>query len=140
MERNTRALGYLGLARRGGRIAVGEESAGAACRSGHGRLLVLAEDAGDHTFRRAQSFARSGKPPVVTVPFTKAELGGALGLTACAIAVITDAPLALAFVEALGEDAALAPVRQVLTAQKVRIEKRRKEEQAHRKNVRRGKK
>ena len=49
-------------------------------------------------------------------------------------------PLALAFVEALGEDAALAPVRQVLTAQKVRIEKRRKEEQAHRKNVRRGKK
>ena len=66
--------------------------------------------------------------------------GLALGLTACAIAVITDAPLALAFVEALGEDAALAPVRQVLTAQKVRIEKRRKEEQAHRENVRRGKK
>ena len=103
METKSKALGYLGLARRGGRIAVGEEPCGAACRSSHARLLLVAEDAGDHTFRRARSFARTGKPPVLTVPFSKEELGSALGLNACALAALTDAPLALAFVEALGE-------------------------------------
>ena len=71
METKSKALGYLGLARRGGRIAVGEEPCGAACRSSHARLLIVAEDAGDHTFRRARSFARTGKPLVLTVPFSK---------------------------------------------------------------------
>ena len=130
METKSKALGYLGLARRGGRIAVGEEPCGA----------IVAEDAGDHTFRRARSFARTGKPPVLTVPFSKEELGSALGLNACALAALTDAPLALAFVEALGEPERHQAILETLRTQTARIEKRRKEEKAHRNNVRRGKK
>lgn len=140
VETKSKALGYLGLARRGGRIAVGEEPCGAACRSSHARLLIVAEDAGDHTFRRARSFARTGKPPVLTVPFSKEVLGSALGLNACALAALTDAPLALAFVEALGEPERHQTILDTLRTQTARIEKRRKEEKAHRNNVRRGKK
>ena len=85
-----KALGLLGLARRGRLAEVGEEPAGIACRSGHARLLLVAKDAADHTFRRARSFCRSGKPPYICAPYTKEELGGALGCNACALCAILD--------------------------------------------------
>lgn len=138
MDDRQRALHYLGLARRASRIALGEEPCGIACRGGHARLLLVAQDAGDHTFRRARSFARSGKPPVLPVPFTKEELGAAVGLGSCALAALTDAPLALAFVQCLHEPERHAAVLELLRTQTDRMEKRRKEEKAHRANVRRG--
>lgn len=137
---NNKALGYLGLARRGNNIVIGEEPVGAACRAGHGRLLVLAADAADNTCRRARSFASGGKPPVLKVPFTKDELGDALGCNACAMAVFVDVALALAFVKALGEEEKHAEVIALLDRQTERVKKRRVEEKAHKKNVRQGKK
>lgn len=134
-----KALGLLGLARRGRMAEVGEEPAGIACRAGHARLLLVAKDAGDHTFRRARSFCRSGKPPYICAPYTKEELGAALGLNACALCALTDAPLALAFMQALdapeGYEAAIAE----LQRQTDRVKKRRQEEKAHRNNVKHGK-
>ena len=63
MEHNQeKALHLLGIARKANRLAIGEEPAGIACRSGKARLLLVAQDAGEHTVRRAQSFCRSGKP------------------------------------------------------------------------------
>jgi len=135
-----KALGYLGLARRGGNIAIGEEPVGAACRAGHGRLLILASDCADHTRRRARSFTPNGKPPVLCVPFTKDELGSAMGCNACAMAVLLDVALAQAFVKALGEEETYAPVLQILQRQVDRVKKRRTEEKAHQKNIRFGKK
>lgn len=140
MENKQRALGYLGLARRGGNIVIGEEPVGAACRSSHARLLILASDSADHTFRRARSFAASGKPPILRVPFTKEELGNALGVNACAMAALTDVSLALAFVQALEEPERHAALLETLTAQTARVQKRRAEEKAHQKNIRQGKK
>lgn len=137
---DNRALNYLGLARRGGNIAIGEEPVGIACRSNHARLLVLAHDAADNTFRRARSFTQSGKPPVIRVSFTKAELGDAMGVNACAMAAFTDVALALAFVRALGEPEHYAALLTELEKQVERVKKRRAEEKAHRKNVRMGKK
>ncbi len=139
MENKQRALNYLGLARRGGNIAVGEEPVGAACRSNHGRLLLLAHDAADNTFRRARAFTQSGKPPVIRVPFTKAELGDAMGVNACAMAAFTDVALALAFVQALDEPEHYAKLLEELERQVERVKKRRQEEKAHRKNIRQGK-
>lgn len=140
MESNNRALGYLGLARRGGNIAIGEEPVGAACRAGHARLLILAKDAADNTVRRAASFTASGKPPVLKVPFTKEDLGNALGCNACAMAALIDVALALAFVKALPEQEKHAALLETLGKQVERVVKRRKEEKAHRKNIRMGKK
>ena len=139
MNNEARALNYLGLARRGSNVAIGEEPVGAACRSSHARLLILAQDAADNTFRRARSFAQSGKPPVLKVPFTKDELGNALGCNACAMAAFTDVALALAFVQALGEPERHAQLLETLQVQVDRVKKRRAEEKAHQKNIRQGK-
>ena len=140
MDNRQRALNYLGLARRGGNIVYGEETVGAACRASHARLLVLAQDAADNTFRRARSFTRSGKPPMIRVPFTKDEIGASLGCNVCAMAAFTDVALALAFVQALDEPEHYAQLIQTLQTQVERVKKRRAEEKAHQKNVRQGKK
>ena len=44
-----KALNYMSLARRGGRIELGEEPCGAAARAGHAKLIVVAADASPHT-------------------------------------------------------------------------------------------
>ena len=51
----------LGLALRAGRLAVGEEPVGAACRGHKAYLLLLASDAADNTIRRASHFSQSAK-------------------------------------------------------------------------------
>ena len=140
MDNRQRALNYLGLARRGNNIAIGEEPVGIACRGSHGRLLILARDAADNTFRRARAFTQNGKPPLIRTPFTKDELGDALGCNACAMAVFTDVALALAFVQALEEPEHYARLIQTLQTQVDRVKKRRAEEKAHQKNIRQGKK
>lgn len=136
---NEKALRLLGLARRGRRLEAGEEPVGIACRSAHARLVLIASDAGAHTLRRAQSFCRSGKPPYLVVPFTKEELGAALGLGLCALCALTDPALALAFVQALAPEAQDEAVLTELTRQTARVKKRRQEEKAHRNNVKHGK-
>ena len=140
-DNQQKALRLLGLARKARRLEIGEEPAGIACRSGKARLLLVARDAGDHTFRRARSFVSGSKCPYVCVPFTKDELGDALGCNACALCALTDAPFAKAFLEDLPELAQQhEQIVQELTRQTERVQKRRQEEKAHRKNVRFGKK
>ena len=139
MNNEARALNYLGLARRGGNLAIGEEPVGIACRGNHARLLILAQDAADHTFRRARSFTQSGKPPLMRVPFDKIQLGDALGVNACAMVALTDVSLALAFVKALDDQEHYAQLLETLETQVERVKKRRNEEKAHEKNIRQGK-
>ena len=134
-----KSLRLLGLARRGRLAEVGEEPVGIACRAGHARLLLIAKDAGDHTFRRARSFCRSGKPPYICAPYTKEELGAALGCNACALCAFTDAPMALAFLQTLEKSEQYESILAELQRQTDRIKKRRQEEKAHRNNVRHGK-
>ena len=136
-----KALRLLGLARRARLLQIGEEPVGIACRSGKAKLLLVAKDAGDHTFRRARSFVSGSKCPYVCVPYTKDELGDGLGCNACALCAILDAPFAKAFLEDLPELAQQhEEILQELTQQTARVQKRRQEEKAHRKNVRFGKK
>ena len=134
------ALMRLGLAKRAGRLEVGEEPAGSVCRAGKARLLLIAKDAGDATFRRARSFCRTGKPPYVCAPITKDELGTALGTGACALCAITDPAFAKACLEDLNEPEKYKDILETLERQCQRVEKRRQEEKAHRKNVKYGKK
>ena len=134
-----KSLRLLGLARRGRLAEVGEEPVGIACRAGHARLLLIAKDAGDHTFRRARSFCRSGKPPYICAPYTKEELGAALGCNACALCAFTDAPMALAFLQTLEKSEQYEPILAELQRQTDRVKKRRQEEKAHRNNIKHGK-
>ena len=139
MEHN-KSLGLLSISRKGGNIVLGEEQVGAQARASRARLVILASDAGGHTVRRAKSFVAGTAQPLVTVPFTKDELGDALGTTSCAIAAITDVRLAQAFVKTLGEPEKNAALLEDLEIRVKRVEQRRAEEKAHRRNVRFGKK
>ena len=138
-DNQQKALCLLGLARKARRLEIGEEPVGIACRSGKARLLLVARDAGDHTFRRARSFVSGSKCPYVCVPFTKDELGDGLGCNACALGAVLDPAVAKSFLEALGEEGHEEILAQ-LTVQTQRMQKRRQEAEAHRKNVKMGKK
>lgn len=96
-------LSLLGLALRGGRLAVGEEPAALAAKAGQARLLLTASDAAGNTLRRAGHLAEEGHCLHLTLPFSKAELGGALGRGSAAIAALTDLGLAAATVERLAQ-------------------------------------
>ena len=135
-----KALNYMALARKAGRIELGEEPVGAAARAQHARLVVVAQDASDHTWRRAKSFVAGTQQQCIRVAFTKDELGQAIGRSSLAIAAFTDAPLALAFVKALGQPEKFGEVLESLDKRSQRIRQRQTEAKAHLRNKQRGKK
>ena len=135
-----KAMNYLSLARKGGLAELGEEPAGAAARAGKAYLILVAEDASDHTWRRALSFAAGTDQQCVRIPATKDRMGQAIGRQSLSIAAITDPSLALALISALPEPGKYAGAAGVL-AEKVRKGKqRRAEAKAHERNKRTGKK
>ena len=135
-----KALNYLALARKGGRAELGEEPVGAAARAVKARLVFVAGDASDHTWRRAKSFVAGTSQICIRVPYTKDELGFAIGRTSLAIGAFTDAALALAFVEALPEPQKYAAEKEALEELVNRLRQRQKEAKAHQRNIRTGKK
>ena len=135
-----KALNYLALAKRGRLIELGEEPVGAITRTGKGYLVVVAGDASDHTWRRAKSFVAGTEQQCLSVPFTKEELGFVVGRTSLAIAAFTDVSLALAFVKALPDQEKVKKEAEFLEAKSKKMRQRKKEADAHKKNVRFGKK
>ena len=131
-----KALNYLSLARKAGRIELGEEPVGSAARANKARLVVVAEDASDHTWRRAKSFVAGTEQQCIRVAYSKDELGQATGRTSLAIAAFTDPALALAFLKALPEQN--KAVLEALQKRTERVQQRRAEEKAHLKNVKKG--
>ena len=133
-----RSLNYLGLARKAGLAELGEEPAGAAARGNKAVLILVAEDASNHTWRRAQSFVAGTEQKCIRIPFTKDQLGEAVGRTALAIGAFTDPALALAFAKALPQPS--PELLESLQKRVDRIAQRQKEEKAHQRNKRTGKK
>ncbi len=135
-----KALNYLALGRKAGLIELGEEPAGAAARAQKARLIVVASDATDHTWRRAKSFVAGTEQLCIRVPFDKDQMGQAVGRTSLALAAFTDAAMALAFVKALGQPQEHAQIIVSLDKRAQRIRQRQKEAKSHQKNLRTGKK
>ena len=135
-----KALNYLALAKRGRLAELGEEPVGAITRTGKGYLVVVASDASDHTWRRAKSFVAGTGQQCLRVPFTKEELGFVVGRTSLAIAAFTDVALALAFVKALPDQEKVKQEAETLEEKSRKMRQRKKEADAHKKNVRFGKK
>lgn len=133
-------LNMLGLALRARKLEVGEEPVGAACRARDCRLIIVARDAADNTYRRVRHFADAGQCLWVSVPFTKEELGGAVGRTACAMLAVTD----IGFAESIAKKLAAADgekyaeTARQLAVKAQRAAERRKEQRAHDRNVRQG--
>ena len=135
-----KALNYLALARKGGRAELGEEPVGAAARALHAHLIIVASDAGDHTWRRAKSYAAGTDQQCIRLSCTKEEMGFVVGRTSLAIAAITDVALALALVKSLGQPEKYKASLEVLTEKAAKAKKRQAEAKAHKRNVRMGKK
>ena len=133
-------LSLLGLALRGGNLAVGEEPVEAAARARDARVLLVASDAADNTYRRVRHFADAGQCIWLRIPFTKAELGRAVGRNAAAVVAVTDIGLANAVVRKLAQ---LDPVKYDEAAARLELKakraaERKAEQLAHEKNVRTG--
>ena len=135
-----KALNLLSLARKAGLAELGEEPVGAAARALHAHLILVASNASDHTWRRAKSYCAGTDQICIRVSYTKDELGLATGRQELAMAAITDASLALALVQALPEPAKYAAVAEALAEKSKKLNQRKKEAQAHKKNVAMGKK
>ena len=133
-----KSLNYLALARKAGKAELGEEPVGAAARAGKAYLVIVASDASDHSWRRAKSYVPGTEQQCIRLKQTKDQLGQTIGRASLAMAALTDVSLALAFVKAM--ETPDPQVLACLTEKSSRQEKRRKEAQAHRKNVRTGKK
>jgi len=134
-------LSLLGLALRGSHLVVGEEPVEGIVRARDARVLLLARDASDNTFRRCRHFAEVGDCLWLTLPFNKDELGSAVGRSSVAIVAVTDIGLANAIVSRLAAD---DPKRYAEAAERLalkarRAAERRAEQKAHEKNVRTGK-
>jgi len=136
-----KALGVLGLARKAGALEIGEEPAGIAARSKKARALLTANDAAENTVRRIVHFADIARIPHLTLPYTKDELGGALGVRACAALAVTDAGLAASFTEKLEAEfpGKYTQPLEILRLKADKIEQRKKEARAHERNVQTGK-
>lgn len=139
---NDAVLRLLGLARKAGRLEAGEEPAGAACRSGKARLLLVASDAAPNTFRRAAHFGQAGKVLWLTLPHTKEEAGRLLGRKSCALLAVTDFGLAAAVGRQLArlDPERCGPAAAQLQERADRALERQREKRRHEKNLQKGKK
>ena len=134
-----KALNYMSLAKKARLIELGEEPVGAAARAGEARLIVVASDASDHTWRRAKSFAAGTDQQCIRIDQTKDEMGMAIGRTSLAIAAFTDASMALAFVKALDDQQRYQEALDKLDVKSKKLRQRQDEAKAHQRNVRMGK-
>ena len=134
-------LHLLGLAKKAGRLEIGEEPVGAACRARRARLVLLAQDAAPNTRRRCAHFGQAGDVLWLEVPFSKAELGACFSRTSCAMLALTDAGFAASVCGKLAarDPERYGPASTQLREKADRVLQRQREQRRHEKNLREGK-
>lgn len=129
-------LGFLGLMRRAGALALGAEDAFDAAREHRARLICLAQDAGKNTRDGLFNALEEGKSALLTLPASKGELGRALGVGECAALAVLDTGFALALCKKLGEESLSVQLSERLDREKKRkIKKETRREQSARKQT-----
>ncbi len=119
-------LRMLGLARRAGKLAYGDELVREACFDHKTRCVFIAGDAGANAAKKAAFYADKANVPCVTLPHGKLELGSAIGKAGCAMCAVADIGMAAAAVNKLAEqDPAYAEVAQQLGEKNAKIQSRR---------------
>ena len=86
-------LGLLGLSRKAGKLAYGEEQVRDMVASGKCRVIFLASDAGDATRRKVER--HDIRVPILTLPWDRETLGNAIGIKReCTVCAINDIGMA----------------------------------------------
>ena len=91
-----KALSFLGLCRRAGKLLIGEDGVSGAARSGQAVLLMVASDTADNTRKKAGNLSHWYGIPMIALPWDKDTLGELLDKRVCAILALTDKGLAAA--------------------------------------------
>lgn len=91
MEANA-ALGMLGLSRRAGKLACGEDAVSAMVAEGKCRAIFIAQDIGEATHRKIMR--HDARVPVMELPCDRATLGAAIGVQGCAVCAVSDMGMA----------------------------------------------
>ena len=135
-------LRLLGLARKAGKLEIGDEPVGSACRARQAKLLVVASDAAPNTFRRVRHFGEAGNVLWLTLPCTKEELGGVLGRSSCAMVALMDSGFAASLAKKLSalDPEQYGPAAEQLSGKAAKVLQRQREKRQHEKNLREGKK
>lgn len=132
-------LSLLGMARRAGAVVIGEEAVNEAALGHKARLVLLAADAGETTAERIKRL-ESDKLPVVILPESKQDLGGAVGFAAVAAIALTDLGFAAAVTAKLAaSDPAYRAVADALNARQSKALRRRADTAKHGKKSKRRK-
>ena len=136
------ALRLLGLAKKAGRLEIGEEPVGAAARARKAKMLILACDAAANTVRRAAHFGEAGNVLFLISPYSKAQLGQAVGRASCAMLAFTDPGFAASFTEKLAaqDPERYSPAALSAGERAAKALERQRDQRRHEKNLERGKK
>ena len=94
-------LNLLGMMRRANAITIGEDKAAEIVRAGKAKLLFLASDVSENAARKAENLANGRNVQLLSLPFDREELGGALGVGGCSVAAVTDLGFASAWMKLL---------------------------------------
>ncbi len=138
---NNPILHLLGLAKRAGKLEIGEEPVGAVARAKQAKLILLASDISPNTSRRAATFGQAGNVLHLVLPFSKEELGMALGRNSVAMIALTDAGFAGAVGDKLAtlDENKYGAASKQLRAKADKTLARQREKRQHEKNLQRGK-
>lgn len=138
---NDPILHLLGLARKAGKLELGEEPVGALCRARHARLVMLASNASPNTYRRAAHFGEAGNVLHISLPHTKEDLGFCFGRGSVAMLALSDAGLAASLMEKLAkmDPDRYGPAAGQLRTKADKMLQRQREKRQHEKNLRLGK-
>ena len=128
---------FLGLIRKAGKVEIGEEPVGSACRNRKAKLVLTASDAAENSVRRASHFADIGKAPVLSINMEKGSLGQAVGRPPCSMIAITDVGFASALVKKMAKSNPDldATVCDALDVKSQKALQRQKEKRAHEKKL-----
>lgn len=86
---NNRILSYLGLCRKAGKLVCGTDMATDAIRHGKVVLALTSSDASENTVKRISDCCKYRGVEYISLPYTCAEVGSALGKTGGIAAVCT---------------------------------------------------
>lgn len=94
-------LMLLGMSRRAGFLEIGEDCVSCSVQEVKARCILSADDASDGSKRKAGFLAEELRVPHITLPYTKAELGMAVGRGTPGMLAITDVGMAANFASKL---------------------------------------
>lgn len=125
-------LGLLGIARKAGKVELGEEAITSFAERRKIRLLLTASDSAERTKNTARRLAELSKAPCIEVEQTREELGNALGTRPCAAVGVSDMGIAAALVKKLSAyNAEAEKMLSAVTEKAERFERRKKKKRTN---------